>query len=126
MAATIRSDAGPSSRVEATAVSPDGRTLAIARSEGPGPRSRPRRAAGCSHGKIAPADARSAPRDLRRGLQPRLEVAPDLGSRARNGPALGRGHLATLSPPLSVPRFPHPPGRLQPRRPRSCCWLPGW
>ena len=116
---------GPSSRVEATTVSPDGRTLATARSRGGrGPNSRPGRAPGCGHGEASPADARSAPRAIGRGLQPRLEVAPDLGPRAQNGPAVGRGHLARLPSPLPVPGFPHQPGRLQPRRQEPPAGLP--
>ncbi len=93
---------------------------------GRGPDSRPGRAPGCGHGEVAPADARAAPRALGSGLQPRLEVAPDLGSRARNGRALGRGHLARRPPPLPVLGVPHPPGRLQPRRPDPAAGLPGW
>ena len=85
-----------------------------------GRKSRPRRAPGCGHGKASPADARSAPRDLRRGLQPRLEMAPDLGSRAADGPALGRGHLATTParsfgpwiPPSTRPSSAATAGRL--------------
>ena len=118
---------GPSSRVEATAVSPDGRTLATARSVA---------AEGRTRGRVELRDAATG-RSLRQtpdqphaldgyGLQPRLEVAPDLGSRAQNGSALGRGHLARLPPPLPVPGFPHPPGRLQPRRPEPAAGLPGW
>ncbi len=81
---------------------------------GRGPDSLPGRAAGCGHGELAASDARSARRALGPGVQPRLEVAADLGSRPRLGPALGRRDVARFSPPFPLAGIADPPGRLQP------------
>lgn len=108
-------DDGRSGPVKATAVSPDGRTLATASRLGAGGRVRGRvEIHDAATGRADPGDPRSASPAVGRGLYPGLEVAPRLGPGAGDGPAVGRGLFAKLPPPRSVPEVLRPPGYLQP------------
>ena len=84
---------------------------------------RPCRVPGCGYGEASARDARSSPRHLGPGLQPRLEMAPDLGARAGHRSPLGRGHLARLAPLSFIPWIPPFTRPSSAGTAGACCWV---